>query len=146
MRKNRQMTRTRRIVVGTDGSSTSGTTLEWAARQAELTGSSLEVLSIWDCPTSYGANPIPSDFDPRAEAANGVDGVVKGVRDDFPEIAVHTHVVQGHPALTLEEASHEADLLVVGSRGNGEFEGMLLGSVSQYCAQHARCPVMIIRQ
>jgi len=116
VRKNRQKTRTHRIVVGIDGSPTSGSTLEWAARQAELTGWSLDVLSIWDCPATHGATPIPSDFDPRAEAANEVDGVVKGVRDDFPDVAVHRHVVQGHPALTLEEASHEADLLVVGSR------------------------------
>jgi nucleotide-binding universal stress UspA family protein len=128
------MTRTHRIVVGIDGSSTSGTTLEWAAWRAELTGSSLEVLSIWDCPAAYGATPISSDFDPRAEAANEVDGVVKGVRGDFPEIVVQTHVVQGHSALTLEEPSHEVDLPVVGSRGSGEFEGMRLGSVSQYRA------------
>jgi nucleotide-binding universal stress UspA family protein len=58
---------------------------------------------------------------------------------------MHTHIVEGHPAPTLVEASHEADLLVVGCKGYGEFAGMLLGSVSEYCAHHARCPVVIIR-
>jgi nucleotide-binding universal stress UspA family protein len=72
---------------------------------------------------STPATPIPSDFDSRAEAANEVDDVVNGVRGDFPEIAVQTHVVQGHPALTLEEPSHEVDLLVVGKQGKRRIRG-----------------------
>jgi nucleotide-binding universal stress UspA family protein len=128
-----------RIVVGIDGSPSSGATLEWAANQAKLTGSNLEVLNTWE------AVPIPSDFDPRAEAVNQVDRVVKSVRDKFPGVSIHVHVVEGHGATTLVEASHEADLLVVGSKGQGEFAGMLLGSVSDYVAHHARCPVVILR-
>ena len=42
-------------------------------------------------------------------------------------------------------ASAGADLLVVGSRGHGGFTEALLGSVSQHCVQHARCPVVVIR-
>jgi nucleotide-binding universal stress UspA family protein len=144
--KDAEAKRFHRIVVGIDGSTSSGATLEWAANQARLTGSNLEVLSTWEWPTSYGWTvPIPSDFDPRAEAANEVERIVKSVRDKFPGLPVHTHVVEGHPATTLVEASHEADLLVVGSRGQGEFSGMLLGSVSDYVAHHARCPVVILR-
>lgn len=135
-----------RIVVGIDGSPSSGATLEWAANQAKLTGSNLEVLNTWEWPATSGwAVPIPSDFDPRAEAVNQVDRVVKSVRDKFPGVSIHVHVVEGHTALTLVEASHEADLLVVGSKGQGEFAGMLLGSVSDYVAHHARCPVVILR-
>ena len=145
-RKDTQEKRFNRIVVGIDGSSSSDDAVEWAANQAKLTGSNLEVLSAWEWPASYGwAVPIPSDFDPRVEATNQVDRVVKGVRDEFPDVAIHTHVVEGHPAPTLVEASHEADLLVVGSSGHGEFTGMLLGSVSDYVAHHAHCPVVILR-
>jgi len=135
-----------RIVVGIDGSPSSGATFRWAANQAKLTGSSLEVLTTWQWPQSYGwALPFPSDFDPRAETANDVNRVVKAGQDAEPEVVVHTHIVEGHPAPTLVEASHEADLLVVGSKGYGEFAGMLLGSVSEYCVHHARCPVVVIR-
>jgi len=54
-------------------------------------------------------------------------------------------VEQGHAAGILVDASREAALLVVGSRGRSAFSGMLLGSVSQHCAQNATCPVLITR-
>jgi len=60
-------------------------------------------------------------------------------------VEIDTLVVEGHPAEVLVEASSHADLLVVASRGHGQFGGMLLGSVSQHCATHAHCPVVIVR-
>jgi nucleotide-binding universal stress UspA family protein len=135
-----------RIVVGVDGSTSSAATLEWAAKQAKLTGSSLEVVTTWEWPTNYGwAMALPSDFDPKADITNDVIRVVKVAQDAGPDVVMHTHVVEGHPAPTLVQASYEADLLVVGSTGYGELAGMLLGSVSEHCAHHARCPVAIIR-
>jgi len=99
-------------------------------------------LTTWQWPQSYGwAIPFPSDFDPRAESASDVNRVVKAEQDAEPEVVIHTHIVDRPPAPTLVEASHEADLLVV----YGEFAGMLLGSVGEYCAHHARCPAVVIR-
>jgi nucleotide-binding universal stress UspA family protein len=54
-------------------------------------------------------------------------------------------VRQGQPAAILVEEAANADLLVAGSGGLGGFRGLLLGSVSQQCAEHASCPVVILR-
>jgi nucleotide-binding universal stress UspA family protein len=64
---------------------------------------------------------------------------------DSAGLEVERVVLEGPPALMLVEAAEEADLLVVGSRGYGGFTGLLLGSVSQQCAHHAHCPVVIVR-
>lgn len=62
-------TNTGRIVVGSDGSAAAMEAVHWAARQAELTSSTLEIITTWDWPPSYGwAMPFPADFDPE----NGV--------------------------------------------------------------------------
>ena len=58
---------------------------------------------------------------------------------------VLARVVEGSPARSLLDISKGADLLVLGSRGHGPFVGMLLGSVSEYCAAHATCPVVVVR-
>jgi nucleotide-binding universal stress UspA family protein len=58
---------------------------------------------------------------------------------------VRSLVINGHPAEALIYAADGADLLVVGSRGHGSFAEALLGSVSQHCVHHARCPVLIVR-
>jgi nucleotide-binding universal stress UspA family protein len=57
---------------------------------------------------------------------------------------VAAEVVEAPAAEALITASTGADMLVVGSRGHGGFAGLLLGSVSQDCARHARCPVVIV--
>ena len=59
-------------------------------------------------------------------------------------VAVELDVKQGIAAEVLVESSRDADLLVVGSRGRGGFAGLLLGSVSQRCAERASCPVVVV--
>jgi len=62
-----------------------------------------------------------------------------------PDVVINPVVVEGWPAEVLLHAAEGADLLVVGSRGRGGFASALLGSVSQNCAHHATCPLLIIR-
>ena len=64
------------------------------------------------------------------------------ISETAPEVAVN--VVTGDAAQELISASHDADLVVVGSRGSGGL-AWLLGSVSSKVAHHAACPVVIIR-
>jgi nucleotide-binding universal stress UspA family protein len=137
---------TGRIVAGIDGSEASLEALSWAARQADLTGSVLEVVMTWEWPSSLGwAVPVPEDFDPEADVRRTLDNAIDPIRVAYAGIVVEGRVVNGHPAPSLVEAASGADLLVVGSRGHGQFVGMLLGSVSEYCVSNAECPVLVHR-
>ena len=137
---------THRIVVGIDGSPSSIAALDWGLRQAELTGAALEVLMTWEWPASYGwPLPLPSEYDPASDTEKLVADATAEVRKAHPDLDIQLRVLEGHPAPVLVEASRGADLLVVGSRGHGEFAGMLLGSVSEHCVTNAHCPVVVFR-
>ena len=58
---------------------------------------------------------------------------------------VQAEVLVGHPSAQLLATARPQDLLVVGSRGRGGFTGLLLGSTSTQLAQHAPCPVLVVR-
>ncbi len=135
-----------RIVVGIDGSSDSLVALEWAARQAELTGSTLEVVTTWEWPNTYGVPfSLPEEYDPDADARGVLEQAVAPVHSAHPSVTIQASAVKGPPAPTLVDLSQGADLLVVGSRGHGEFTGMLIGSVSNHCVSHAHCSVVVVR-
>ncbi len=135
-----------RIVVGFDGAPCSVRALQWAADLAVRTEASVEVVVAWEWPTSYGiALFLPSEYDPAADAERMVAEVLVALRTRHPGVAFEPVVVEGHPAPVLIDASRGADLLVVGSRGHGEFTGMLIGSVSEHCSANAHCPVLIVR-
>jgi len=120
--------------------------VEWALHQAELTGATLEAVTSWEWPTNYGwAFPFPSDYDPRVDAQKMLDDALRPLMAAHPGVTVQMTVDEGHPAPVLVTASKGADLLVVGSRGHGEFAGMLIGSVSEHCVTNAHCPVLVFR-
>lgn len=135
-----------RIVVGVDGSESSLRALAWAGRQAELTGASLEVITAWERPITFGGGPFENAWGPQVDSQKVLDEAVNAESRTRPSEKVRSTLVEGHPAPVLVEASRDADALVVGSRGYGEFVGMLLGSVSQHCVTNAHCPVVVIRR
>lgn len=139
-----------RIVVGADGSPSSRAAFRWAVQQAELTGATVHAVIAWQYPVATGgyawAPVAVLDSTDLQEAAEKVladeIGEVVGARSD---VRVRPEAIEGSPAQVLLSAAEGADLLVVGSRGHGGFAGALLGSVSQHCVHHAKCPVVIIR-
>lgn len=136
----------RAVVVGIDGSEHSKRALAWGARYAALTGAPLRAIAVWHLPASYGWTlPIPGDWDPEADARELLEREVKEVLGSEPQATVILSVLQGPPGKVLVEASEQASVVVVGSRGRGEFAGMLLGSVSGFVTTHARCPVVVVR-
>jgi nucleotide-binding universal stress UspA family protein len=142
----------RRIVVGVDGSENAKTALRWAIVQARLTDAAVEAITAWEDPAmsgfSYGWSPMLFDGDSIAtlteKTLNETVAEVTGRDDGGQPVAIDTRVVQGHPAQVLLNAATGADLLVLGSRGHSTFAGILLGSVSQHCVQHAPCPIAIV--
>jgi nucleotide-binding universal stress UspA family protein len=134
-----------RIVVGVDGSDPSKAALRWAARIASPTGAVIEAVTAWQFMPNFGwPYAVPPGWDPADDAqkllASTVESVFGTARPDQMQLIS----VEGNPAKTLLDRSDGAEMLVVGSRGHGGFVGLLLGSVSASCAEHATCPVLVV--
>jgi len=158
-----------RIVVGVDGSQASHDALRWALEEAQFRRAELHVVHVYgpvgeESPysASYAYSPdmrtaerITDDErkwrEERERTVNDrakriVADVVKSAGADAGEVEIKQEVIAGaKSAQSLIDRARNADLLVVGSRGRGGFKGLLLGSVSQQCVQHATCPVVVIR-
>jgi nucleotide-binding universal stress UspA family protein len=140
------------IVVGVDHSEGAKAALRFALEEARLRQATLRVVHAWQF-GYIGATGLEGvlpamggeleDF--RLGAAAALDETLREVSAETDGVTIERRVDQGTAAAVLVEESRGADLLVVGSRGHGGFAQLLLGSVSQQCAQHAFCPVVIVR-
>ena len=136
------------IVVGVDGSAPSLKALEWAAEEASTKKLDLHVVVGWHLPLMLGMPlPLPTGFDPLEPARDVLEEAQRAVAGNYPDLVLKTHVVEGPAARALVRTAADvgASLLVVGARGHGEVTGLLIGSVSEKVATHAKCPVVIVR-
>lgn len=133
------------IVVGVDGSENSRQALRWALDEARLRQAQVRVVHAWwiyPMLADEMDDPHPTD-----DAGGAVQKFVTETLREQDNVEVEAVAVQGQQAsAALVDAAKDAKLLVVGSRGAGGFSSLLLGSVSQQCAQHAPCPVAIVRR
>ena len=146
------------VLVATDGSEQS---LKAARYLRTLFGGSLEKVSVIAVVRPLAAVPFASDFGEEEEAqrASGDPGgysfqraareAVDRVAREFAEMArnVDTMVRAGAPADQIVRAADEveADLIVIGGRGRGSMEAIVLGSVAYRVLHHAPCPVLVTR-
>jgi nucleotide-binding universal stress UspA family protein len=135
---------TNRVVVGVDGSEPSKSALRWAARFAALSGASIDAVVAWQPPVSYGGSYPPPEWRPDEDAEATLTSTVDEVFGDQRPADLRLIVEEGNAAAVLLDHSNGAELLVTGSRGHGGFAGLLLGSVSSHCAEHATCPVLVV--
>jgi len=130
------------VLVGYDGSADSDLALGWAEETASRTRRPLVVL-ISSVDSSqvfeFGNDWYVAEM-ARLEAA--ARDRLKGSK--APDVSVTVVGVAPTPALI--DASHDASLVVVGSRGHSPLSGVVLGSVSQHVAGHAACPVVVVRR
>lgn len=136
------------VVVGVDGSPSSIQALRWARFLAAAAASTLEVVAVAPAyglaAAGAGWSVVPTDWDPIVDAERVLtDAVAEAFGAGCP-VGLTTKAVGGSPSRVLIDASSDARMLVMGSRGHGGFAGLLLGSVSTACAEHAHCPVFVV--
>ncbi|MDA8331067.1 MAG: universal stress protein [Candidatus Dormibacteraeota bacterium] len=142
--------RSRFLVVGVDGSESSRRAPSWALEEAALRSLAVRVVGVAQIHIMAPSVPGYPYADQRL-----VDDLLEATRKTVTDevsavnregsISVSVEVLMGVPAEILTDMSKDAAMLVVGSRGRGGFSGLLLGSVSQQCVSHAKCPVMVVR-
>lgn len=136
---------TKPVVVGVDGGPDSIRALQWAADYAASFGATLIALTAYEVTPIAGPYAMAGWEDP-AEVEKSARSMLAGVVADTlgDGVDVKQYVLRGHPAEAMVEASKDAGLVVVGSRGRGGFKGLLLGSVSQHVVSHSHCPVVVL--
>jgi nucleotide-binding universal stress UspA family protein len=131
------------VIVGVDGSPCSLVALRYAVEQAVARSVPLQAVRVW-APPSRPPAALDQQTALWAEKT-ALEETLKQWRRSFPTLLASARAVTGSPGRILVEASRDAQLVVVGSRGLGGFRGLLLGSVSQQLLLHSHCPVAVIR-
>ncbi|MGW5213451.1 universal stress protein [Streptomyces sp. NPDC004051] len=140
----------RTVTVGLDGSLESRAAVEEACRR----GVPLEALRARRCPAHETTAPPPADF-VRGHPLSAVESTrtheeraaeeLRTARDDVPGgrrgAAAHRRRA---PRRALLNASHQADLLVVGARRRDGHGGLQLGRVAHGLLHHSACPVAVV--
>lgn len=146
-----------KIVVGIDGSPGSAAALRFALEEARLRDATLHAVHAWEVPlrpgeeTSYVTVGEPSESHDLEAVMRNLDerareALVASLGDaDTSGVRFRAESVEGSAADAILAAAEDADMIVVGSRGHGTLRGLVLGSVSQKVAHHARCPVVVVR-
>lgn len=132
------------VIVGYDASPSSLAAVRRAVSLGSQLGRDVRVVMAWHMPISYSGYPFGA-WSPQEDAQQMLRELAttlfpQGVPSTFTAVSV-----EGEPAKVLIKESVGAEMLLVGSRGHGGFAGLLLGSVSSACAEHATCPVLIMR-
>jgi nucleotide-binding universal stress UspA family protein len=133
-----------RILLAANGSPSSRKAVEVAADIGQKYGAEVVVLHVREQITPFGAYEVEQ---PDA-ATDFVDEIVKGLKDIGvnARCEVQTAPTGGVPRVILEMAKElDAGLIVMGSRGLSEWEGLFLASVSHRVLHLAECPVFVVR-
>jgi nucleotide-binding universal stress UspA family protein len=141
-----------RILVAVDGSDGARKALKLAVGLQKLSGGELIILTVYrhhsllEASMSMVRPDEPENMDDiLRDYARQVAEEAKTFAQDNGSPNVHAFIKVGQPARTIVGFSKDrnADLIVLGSRGLGDLEGYLLGSVSHKVTSLAECPVMV---
>lgn len=136
------------VVVGVDGSASSLAAVRAAAMEAHWRGTRLRLVHAIAWSELHPLGPLSLGPTERALRDAGEPLLTEAEEEASaaaPAVDVSRTVVTGDPMAVLEAQSHDAALVVVGSRGRGGFVGLLVGSTGVHLSAHARCPVLVVR-
>lgn len=138
------------IVVGHDRSAGADAALGVALQLAADLGAPVQILRAWSMvtaprPPGYTFGYVPSTDELEAAVLDELKSDTGTLLKRFPAVEVTYRAYHAGPSQALIQASRTARMLVVGSRGIGGFQEMVLGSVSDKCVRYAHCPVLVSR-
>ncbi len=135
----------RPVTVGVDGSEGSAAAVDWAADQAALRGTELQLVyaTRW-AQHQLGAVKV-SHADRAGQAESVLGATEQRIRAQRPDLAMTAKEIEDAPVNVLLAAASEAELLVVGSHGLGSVRGFIVGSVGQEVIADAKRPVVLVR-
>jgi nucleotide-binding universal stress UspA family protein len=145
----------KKILVGLDGSSHGLEATRAALELARTFGSELHLLTVT---RPYNVSPKLRQFleaenllgEPKYVMDEMTNNIVTEATDLAAKAGIEnlkTAIREGKPARSILDyaKSNDIDLVVLGSRGVGELDAALLGSVSQKVSMLSECTVMIVR-
>lgn len=153
-----------KILLAIDGSRHTETVVEEIANRCFTPGTEVRIVTAYKeevnshtinaVGTLNLAMPMSSfrEYETTGTALNAAENnagqAARILSEKNPALTITTNVIEGSAKrVILEEAENfQADLIVVGSHGYGAVERLLLGSVSQAVALHAKCSVEIVRK
>jgi nucleotide-binding universal stress UspA family protein len=148
-----------KILLAIDGSVYSHAAVEEIAKRPWPAESEVKVISVAETPIigiePWGAGvAVPAYFEElqrtAREAAKAVieSALVRLKTAEDKTLNVNSEIIQGSPRQVIVEEAERwgADLIVMGSRGLGAWNRLLLGSVSSSVVHHAKCSVEIVRR
>ncbi|MFL6126416.1 universal stress protein [Actinophytocola sp.] len=105
----------------------------------------LVAVHSWTDPLPLGPAE-PSDIEAAQQRADETLAErLAGWQEKYPDVRLIREVVRDHPSRALLSHAEGARLVVVGTRGRGGFDGLVLGSTGQHLLHHAPCPVAVVR-
>lgn len=145
-----------KILLAVDGSAYSDAAIEEVLRRPWPPQSEVKVITAFETPIMVGMEPwaaTPTYFDQLENAVRGAaKAIVDGALDKLKTIEdttlkISSESIQGPPRQVIVEEAERwgADLIIMGSRGLGAWNRLLLGSVSSAVVHHAKCSVEIVR-
>ncbi|MEW2048045.1 universal stress protein [Streptomyces sp. NPDC005476] len=134
-----------RVVVGVGEKGTDSAALRFAVQETKLRQVTLDAVRAWRCPAYETTDhPLLSGEPARLHEQHAVEVLDKALKEVPAEVHLRRRTVEGPARRVLLDASHEADLLVVGARRNPGHLGLQLGRVAHAVLHHSACAVAVV--